>query len=158
MRSPSSSDGNPGNRTSSVRNRTQPASNCPHPAAASPSAASVTRGLFTRAFWTVPRRRSVRWRAGRGTLRPRAAPAVGACPKREKNMRLSELDLELVEDGLDRDDVPLELQLRIVEPRRDADQLREGEDRHGEVAAGCLADLRLPGVEGEMANGGRRPH
>jgi hypothetical protein len=66
----------------------------------------------------------------------------------ERNERLQVfLDLELVKHGLDRDHVPLELELGVLEPRRDADQLREVEDRHVEVAAGPLAQLRLPRIE-----------
>ena len=65
-------------------------------------------------------------------------------------------DAELLDHRLDRDDVPLELELGVVEPGGDADELREVEDRHAEVAAGLLAKLRLPGIEGEVAERARR--
>src|SRR5882762_4534476 len=52
--------------------------------------------------------------------------------------------------------MPLELQLRLLEADGDADELREVEDRHLEVAAGRLFELRLPGVEREVAERGRR--
>src|SRR2546425_174903 len=61
------------------------------------------------------------------------------------------LRLELVQDRRDRDDVALELQLRLLEPCGDADQLREVQDRHRVVLAGRLLQLRLPGVEREVA-------
>src|SRR5207248_10926958 len=41
------------------------------------------------------------------------------------------------------------------EPCGDADELREVEDRHLEVLASCLLELRLPGVEGEVAERAR---
>ena len=56
-------------------------------------------------------------------------------------------------DRLDRDNVALELQLRVLEPGRDADELR-GEEA-AEALAGLRLELRLPGVEGERA---RRHH
>jgi hypothetical protein len=43
-----------------------------------------------------------------------------------------------------------------VEPGGDADQLREVQDRHLEVLAGLLLQLRLPGVEREVAERARR--
>ena len=52
--------------------------------------------------------------------------------------------------------MPLELQLRLLEPGGDADELREVEDRHLEVPAGRLLQLRLPGVEREVAERARR--
>ena len=57
------------------------------------------------------------------------------------------LQRELLEHGLHRDDVALEAELRVLEARGDADQLREVEDRHLEVLAGLLLELRLPCVE-----------
>ena len=45
-----------------------------------------------------------------------------------------------------------------VEPGRDADQLREVQDRHLEVLAGRRLELRLPGVEREVAERARRHH
>src|SRR5438045_3927460 len=42
-------------------------------------------------------------------------------------------DLELLQNGRDRDDMPLELQLGFLEAGRDADELRQVEDRHLEV-------------------------
>src|SRR5205823_10832714 len=65
-------------------------------------------------------------------------------------------DLELLQNGRDRDDMPLELQLGFLEAGRDADELRQVEDRHLEVLAGRGLQLRLPGVEREMAERARR--
>src|SRR5262249_12370235 len=56
------------------------------------------------------------------------------------------------------DDVPLELQLRLLEPGRDADELREVEDRHPEVLAGRRSQLRLPRVERQVTQRTRRHH
>ena len=61
--------------------------------------------------------------------------------------RSRRLQRELLEHRLHRDDVPLEAELRVREARRDADQLREMEDRHPEVLPGLLLELRLPRVE-----------
>src|SRR6188472_1764624 len=47
--------------------------------------------------------------------------------------------------------MPLELELGVGEPGGDADQLREVQDRHLEVLSGLLPQLRLPGVEREVA-------
>src|SRR5439155_11641752 len=55
--------------------------------------------------------------------------------------------LQLLEDGLDGDHVPLEPELRLLEAGCDADQLRQVKNRQPEVAAGRRAELRLPGVE-----------
>src|SRR5206468_8109501 len=63
--------------------------------------------------------------------------------------------LELLEDRLYRHDVALELQLGVLEAGRDADQLRQVEDWHLEVLAGRLLQLRLPGVEREVAERAR---
>ena len=52
----------------------------------------------------------------------------------------------------------LELQLRAVQAGRDADELREVQDRHLEVLARLLAQLRLPGVQREVAERARRDH
>ena len=57
------------------------------------------------------------------------------------------LQRELLEHRLHRDDMPLEAELRVREARRDADQLREVQDRHLEVLPGLLLELRLPRVE-----------
>jgi hypothetical protein len=57
------------------------------------------------------------------------------------------LQRELLEHRLHRHDVALEAELGVLEARGDADQLREVEDRHLEVLAGLLLELRLPGVE-----------
>src|SRR4029077_4232948 len=64
--------------------------------------------------------------------------------------------LELLQDGRDRHDVALELQRRVGQAGGHADQLREGEDRHREVAPRRGLQLRLPGVEREVAEGARR--
>src|SRR5207247_11466810 len=45
---------------------------------------------------------------------------------------------------------------RLPEPRGDTHQLREVQDRHREVLAGRLLQLRLPRVEREMAEGAGR--
>ena len=44
----------------------------------------------------------------------------------------------------------LELELRLLEPGGDTDELRQVENRHGEVLAGRGFQLRLPRVEREM--------
>src|SRR5581483_3148671 len=75
---------------------------------------------------------------------------------RRRPARGGRSDAELLDDRLDRDDVPLELQLRLLEAGGDADELREVEDRHLEVAARRLLQLRLPGVEREVAERARR--
>src|SRR5712692_11110608 len=64
-------------------------------------------------------------------------------------------DFELLEHRTDRDDVALELQLRLLEAGRDSNQLRQVEDRHREVLAGCLLQLGLPGVQRQMAERAR---
>src|SRR5437868_1640566 len=51
--------------------------------------------------------------------------------------------------------VPLELELVLLEPRGDADELREMQDRHPEVLARRLLQLRLPRVEREVAERAR---
>ena len=52
----------------------------------------------------------------------------------------------------------LKLQLGLLEARRDADQLREVEDRHLEPLAGLRLELLLPRVEREVAERARRDH
>src|SRR5437016_1920761 len=52
----------------------------------------------------------------------------------------------------------LELQLRLLEARRDADQLREVQDRQPVLLAGRRLELLLPGIEREMAERARRHH
>src|SRR5690349_6738568 len=68
------------------------------------------------------------------------------------------LDGQPVDDGLDGHHVSLELELGALEACGHTDQLREMEDGHLEVAAGLLQELRLPGVEREMAERARRDH
>src|SRR6188474_3187621 len=65
---------------------------------------------------------------------------------------------QLLEDGVDRHDVTLELELGVVETGRHADQLREVENRHLVGLAGRRLELLLPGVEREMAERARRHH
>ena len=60
---------------------------------------------------------------------------------------LRRLERELLEHWVHRDDVALEAELRVLEPGRNADELREVEDRHLEVLARLLPELRLPCVE-----------
>src|SRR5690349_647013 len=64
-------------------------------------------------------------------------------------------DFELLEHGLHRDDVALELQLRLLQPGGDADQLREVQDRHLEVLPSRGLQLRLPRVQREVAERAR---
>ena len=73
----------------------------------------------------------------------------------QRRTRWRASDFELLEDRLNRDDVPLELQLGLREARGDADELREMKDRHLEVTPGRLLQLRLPGVEREVAERAR---
>src|SRR4029453_8140756 len=76
---------------------------------------------------------------------PRAAPVDSVSD--------TGLDRQTVDDGLERDQMAAELELGVLEARCDADQLREVENRHLELAPRLLAELRLPGVEREMAQG-----
>src|SRR5687768_15863214 len=66
--------------------------------------------------------------------------------------------VEFLEHRVDRDDVALELQLRVGQAGGDADQLREVQDRHLEVSARLLLQLRLPRVQREMTERARRHH
>ena len=77
--------------------------------------------------------------------RPSRSPSAGS-------------DGELLGHGRNRDDVALELQLRGVDACRDPHQLREVQDRHLEVLAGLLAELGLPGVERQVAEGAGCDH
>src|SRR5207249_9613663 len=91
--------------------------------------------------WAIRNPASSAGRPGRETSRERSRthpaskwPQARTPPAATAGSHLAlSSNLELVEHRLDRLDVALELQLRIVEPRRDADQLREVEDRHVEV-------------------------
>src|SRR3954465_10914048 len=65
-------------------------------------------------------------------------------------------DLGLLEDRVDGHDVPLELELGVLESRGDPDQLRQVQDRHLEAAAGRRLELRLPRVERQVAERARR--
>src|SRR5207245_8749644 len=92
-------------------------------------------------------------RLRRSVLQESAAPALPplrtvrrACAG---NLRWP-LDLELLEDRRDRHDVPLDLELRLLESGGDADELREVEDRQAVLAPGRLLELLLPGVEREV--------
>src|SRR5205823_6354208 len=91
--------------------------------------------------------------AGAGALRPpRHAGPFNAYPKSPSS------DFEFLDDRLHGHDVPLELQLRLLETGRHTDQLREVEDRHLEVPPGLRVQLRLPRVEGQVAKGAWRHH
>src|SRR5947208_6844132 len=68
------------------------------------------------------------------------------------------LDGELVHDRLYGDDMALELELGALEPGGDADELREVQHGHLEVPARLLEQLRLPGIEREVAEWARRNH
>src|SRR4051812_26186145 len=65
-------------------------------------------------------------------------------------------DLGLLEDRVDGHDVPLELELGVLESRGDPDQLRQVQDRHLEAAAGRGLELRLPRVERQVVERARR--
>src|SRR6266540_5309448 len=54
--------------------------------------------------------------------------------------------------------MPLELELGLLDARRDAHQLREVKDRHPEVLSRRGLQLRLPGVERQMAERARSDH
>ena len=96
-----------------------------------------------------------RWALGRGTraaslpdARRCGTARPGAHPGPERRPSIAgALQRELLEHRLHRDDVALEAELRVLEAGGDADQLREVEDRHLEVLAGLLLELRLPRVE-----------
>src|SRR3954453_7070772 len=68
------------------------------------------------------------------------------------------LDGGLLDDRPDRDDGGLELQLGVRDAGRDANQLREVEDRHLVALTRRLLELRLPGVEREVAQRAGRDH
>src|SRR5258708_795285 len=67
-------------------------------------------------------------------------------------------DLEPLERRPRIDDMPLELQLGVLEACRDADELREVEDRQLERLSRRLLELLLPCVEREVAERARRHH
>src|SRR5262249_38550673 len=98
---------------------------------------------------------STRNRGHPASNQPHAMQASPAAPSPTTTQaqvpRLRRLDPELLDDRIDRYDVALELQLGLVQPGRDSDQLREVDDRHAERAAGRLLELRLPRVERQVA-------
>src|SRR5205807_4368688 len=67
-------------------------------------------------------------------------------------------DLEPFERRPRIDDVALELQLRLLEPGRDPDELRKVENRQVERPPRRGLELLLPGVERKMAKRARRDH
>ena len=91
----------------------------------------------------------------KGPVPARCGPRATPAPRDHFRAIPTGSDLELLENRCDRDDVSLELELGLLEPGGHTDQLREWEDRHVEVAAGPLAELRLPGVEREAEGAGR---
>src|SRR5438552_3188197 len=135
MRTPSSSGGSPGTGSSRASSRTQPASNQPHDSPAAETAPNKA--------------------PARGIKRPTAPESAPPISTRRRSGRKLASGSQLLEDRGDRDDVPLELELRLLEAGGDADELGEVEDRHAEVLAGRLPQLRLPRVEGEMAERAR---
>src|SRR5262249_18455568 len=139
MRRRGSCGSSPGIGSSTRAYRTQPASIQPHvrPAAATPPIRAPARDL-------------------QEVIAPETAPPLEQDAAHAGFLRRS--DLELVENRRNGDDVPLELQLRLLEPGRDADELREVEDRHTEVLARRRAELRLPRIEREVAQRARRHH
>src|SRR5436305_2509157 len=146
---PSSSPGSRSSGHSSRSSRTQPASKCPHAS----SAATTTAAPMATAI-------SI-YRSGRTGAAATEGAAPGAAPPPSQDDGAAEnlrSDLELVHDRLDRDDVALELELGVVEPGGDADELREVQDRHPELPPGRLLELRLPRVEREVAERARRHH
>src|SRR5262245_19077120 len=64
-------------------------------------------------------------------------------------------DSEPLDDRLHRDDVTLEVQLRLLEARGDADQLGQVQDRHREPPTRGGLELRLPAVERQVAQRSR---
>src|SRR6266508_668081 len=138
-RSPASSGARPGSARGKASSRTQPASNQPQPrlpAARPPSAPAM------------------------GPARDSRSPAPDSAPPPVKTppRRGSCSGFQLLEHRLAGDDVPLQLQLRLLEPRGDPAERREVEDRHPEVPARRLPQLRLPRVEREVAERARRHH
>src|SRR4051794_28002427 len=109
MRMPSSRSGSPGMTISRTRRRTHCASTSPH-AIPAPNKAPARR--------------------------PRAAAPESAppCTRRRTEAKLAPTsDLEPLERRAGVDDVALELELRLLEPGRDADQLRQMQDRQAEL-------------------------
>src|ERR671918_804153 len=72
-------------------------------------------------------------------------------PSDTVSLGVASSDGQLVRDGSDGHHVPLEPELRVVEPGGDADELREVQHRHLEVLPRLLPELELPRVQGEMA-------
>src|SRR4051812_17708576 len=78
--------------------------------------------------------------------RPQPSPRPTAYPASLESLAPTS-DLELLKGRPRVDDVALELQLRLLEPGRDADELRQVQDRHVEPPPGRGLELRLPRVE-----------
>ena len=92
---------------------------------------------------------------------PRTSPSPARRPRRREQgsgtrPRGAAQTSSFSSTGVDRHDVPLELQLGLLEPGGDTDELREVEDRHLEVLARRRLQLRLPRVEREVAERARR--
>src|SRR2546430_8873883 len=105
MRNPASSEGSRASGTSSGRSLTQPASNQPQPTAAP---ATPPNKVPARDLMEI--------------IAPETAPPkVDRC--RADRFLASPSDFELLEHRRHRDDVALELQLRLLEPRGHAHQL-----------------------------------
>src|SRR5436309_4420602 len=162
IRTPSSSAGSAGSGHGSVRSRNQPASKCPQatPAAAAEAALHAMRPAAPiRGDDTGRRRRMFRRAEPReaGTPEPPLHATKMPAPGPTCALLLTcKSDFELLDHRRHRDHVPLEPQLRLLEPGGDADELREVEDRHPEVLAGRGLELRLPRVEREVAERTRR--
>src|SRR3954447_6798844 len=87
-------------------------------------------------------------RSGSGAAHPRADGAGIRPSNRHRSQARAKLarfsDLQLLERRPRVDDVVLELQLGLLEPGCDADELREVEDRQLEALPGRRLELRLP--------------
>ena len=77
---------------------------------------------------------------------------------RDSGKTSAPLDGQLLEHRVDRDDVALELELRVGQARGNPDELREVQDRHREVPARLLLQLRLPRIQGEVTQRAWRHH
>src|SRR5262245_9996374 len=87
------------------------------------------------------------------TLFPSMPRIVGAVSGRP-----SSVDFEPLGHARHRDDVALELQLRLLQPGGDADQLREMHDRQVVALAVRGRELLLPRVERQVAQRARGDH
>src|SRR5581483_1480062 len=96
--------------------------------------------------------------AAAAARRARARAAAASPPRPGPTPAARSLGLQPLERRSRIDDVTLELQLRVLEAGRDADELREMEHGEPERPPRRRLELLLPCVEREMAERARRHH